>query len=284
MTTTIAILGSCVSEDWYHFQGVHNRLDVRLVPRYQLSSLISIMSKPLAAAIEPDPLLKPAELVALRIDLDKSFLSRLSDAKPDILILELLGDSRRSLGVISVGDSWITNSYILQRCNLPSEVRDGKYLNVMDDPDAYIALFRQSARAFGEFMKRELPRCRMVINQARWAEYFLDAKGELISYPPLKQLSSFQANARLELLENTLAKEIACDRIAVDDIPAFADEQHIWGPSPDHFTRVFYTSFADKLRDYIAHLASGGVTGIDWQGADGARAATGHALISENDG
>ncbi len=260
MTTKLAILGSCVSEDWVHFQDARRRLDVRLVPRYQPSSLISITSRPLGLDIEPGSILKPEEATALKVDLDKSFLPRLADVQPDILIVELLTDSRRSLGVISVGGSWITNSYILQRCSLPREVQNGRYLNVMDDEDEYMALFRQSTIRFREFMVRTLPNCRIVLNQARWAEYFIDDRGELNSYPPLEQLSNFRANLRLKLLEDCFTDEIDCERISVDDIPIFADDQHIWGASPDHFARIYYTRFAERLGMLIAQ---GGQTGHD---------------------
>jgi hypothetical protein len=252
MTTKLAILGSCVSEDWVHFQDARRRLDVRLVPKYQPSSLISVTSRPLDLAIEPGSLLKPEEALALKVDIDKSFLPRLAVVQPDILIVELLTDSRRSLGVISVGDSWITNSYILQRCSLPQEVKNGRYLNVMDHEDEYMAVFRESIMKFREFMIRNLPNCRVVLNQARWAEYFIDATGELNSYPPLEQLSSFRANLRLKLLEDCFADEIACERISVDDVPIFADDQHIWGAANDHFARVYYTRFAEKLGMLIA--------------------------------
>lgn len=252
MTTKIAILGSCVSEDWYHFQDVRHRLDVQLIPKYQPSSLISITSKPVHVSIEPSPLLKPEEIVALRIDLDKSFLPRLAETRPDILIVELLAESRRSLGVISTGDSWITNNYILQRCDLPPEIKNGRYLNVMDEPDEYLVHFRAAARTLDEFMRRELPDCRIVLNQARWAEYFLDEEGELRSYPPLKQMSSMRANSRLDTLDAVFMEEVSCDRMVIDDVPIFADERHIWGASPDHFARVYYTSFAKKLGAVIA--------------------------------
>lgn len=252
MTTKIAILGSCVSEDWFHFQDVRHRLPVKLIPKYQPSSVISITSPPSGLLVHPSPILKPEEVVALRIDLDKSFLPLLAETRPDMLIVELMMDSRRSLGVIAVGDSWITNSYILHRCDLPPEFRDGRRLNIMDEPDAYLALFRKAARRLGEFMRRELPDCRIVLNQVRWAEYFVDEEDELRSYPPLEQMSSFQANNRMNALEATFGEEVPCERIMVDDVPIFADERHIWGPSPDHFVRAFYTGFAHKLGELLA--------------------------------
>lgn len=252
MTTKLAILGTCVSADWYHFQDVRHRLDVQLVPRYQPSSIISITSPPAGITIQPGPLLKPEEIVALRIDLDKSFLPLLAETKPDILVVELLTESRRSLGVISVGDSWITNSYILHRCDPPPEVTNGRHLNIVDEPDVYLAQFRNAARRLGEFLRRELPDCLIVLNQVRWAEYFLDGEGELRSYPPFEQMSNFCANSRLNLLEKVFIEEVPCQRILIDDVPIFADDRHIWGASPDHFARVFYTSFAKKLGAIIA--------------------------------
>jgi len=56
----------------------------------------------------------------------------------------------------------------------------------------------------------------------------------------------------LGLLEKVFIEEVPCQRILIDDVPIFADDRHIWGASPDHFARVFYTSFAKKLGAIIA--------------------------------
>lgn len=254
MTKRIAILGTCVSEDWVHFQNARNRLDVVLEPRYQPSSLISIVSDPVNLDLQPGPRMTPMLETALKIDLDKSFLPTLASTQPDYLIVELTFDSRkdRGGGILAIGNSWITSSYILHRCQLPPDVKTARHLNVLDEPEAYLDLFRSSARKLADFLKNDLSDCKVILNQVRWAEYYVAEDGELRSYSPWEQRAYFRANLRLDRLEAVFGEEINCRHIFVDDVPIFADSQHIWGASADHFIRYYYTRFAEKLAACIA--------------------------------
>lgn len=250
MTTRIGIIGSCVSEDWYHHQAPNQRLDVKFTPRYQPSTLVSLMAKPVTVPVEPGPNLTDHEAAGLRADFDKSFLSRLAEAKPDMLIVELLYDSRR--GVIAMADSWISSTYILRRSNMPDEVKSLKDLSPIHEPEQYYSLFRDAAARLNLFCKQHLPDCRVVLHQARWSEFFVDENGVLQSYPPYEQRTYFRSNLRLMTLEKIFREEVPCRNICVDDIPIIADARHIWGPSADHYIKAYYHNFTDQLRALIA--------------------------------
>ena len=253
MTKKIAILGSCVSEDWYHFQDVHARLDAVVPMRYQLSSLISIMAEPVRIDVEIGDNLKRLEKVSLQMDFDKSFLRRLIELKPDVLIVELLADGRDGNygGVIEADGSWISSTYILTRTPMHERFSASRHLDIFNDPDEYIALFRQSAKRLQEFLARELPDCKVILNQARWAEYFVDEHGNVHSYSPWEQNSYLRYNFRVDLLEKIFTEEVRCDVLRIDEVPIFADVQHIWGRSADHYVRYFYTSFTRKLGELM---------------------------------
>lgn len=253
MTTTIAILGSCVSEDWYHHQNPRQRLDVKLKPRYQPSTLISAMADPIGMTVDPGPALKELEAASLTADFDKSFLATLAQIQPDMLIVELLYDSRR--GVIALDGSWISSTYLLRRSALPEAVKTLPDVSVISEPERYYALFRDAARKFSKFMSESLPACRIVLHQARWSEFFLDEDGVLRSYPHSEQRNYHRANLRLISLERIFREEVTCASIRVDDIPTFADSRHIWGPAPDHYIKPYYAEFTDQLRKLIAEPA-----------------------------
>lgn len=245
MTTTIAILGSCVSEDWLHHQPPQQRLDVRLSPRYQPSTLISIMAEPIDMEVTPGARIKEQEATGLKADFDKSFLAKLVDARPDILIVELLFDSRR--GVIALGNSWISSTYILRRSAMPEDVKSMKDMSPIGEPERYYRHFQDAARKLNAFLREQLPDCRVILHQARWSEFFVDEDGVLNSYPALEQQHYFRANLRLLSLDRIFREEVDCLTICVDDIPVFADSRHIWGPAPDHYIKAYYHEFARQL-------------------------------------
>ena len=254
MPKTFAIIGSCVSEDWYHFQDARQRLDLERALRYQPSSLISVTAEPVSMTVELGDNLKAREAVSLQMDFDKTFLPKMAALKPDVLIVELLYDSRSGFGggILAVNGSWVTSNYILERSPMAAKLKSARHLNVLDDPETYLMLFRSAARKLGDFMRREIPDCQIILNRARWAEFHVDENGQLASYDPWEQNMYFRANLRLDNLEKIFMEEIECQLLTVDDVPIFADDRHIWGPSADHYVKHFYGSFARSLSALIA--------------------------------
>lgn len=243
----VAVLGTCVSADWIHFQSARQRLDVTLF-RYQPSSIISAMAAPVNVAIDGGDL-NEVETSRLKTDFDKSFLSTLVDFAPDVLIVEVLGDSRR--GVIPVGDSFVTRNFRVEGSPNGSSLASGNYFTPMEAPDAYYEIFRQAAKRLKVFLDEKLPRCKVILNRARWSEYFVDEHDHLRSYPPNLQNEYWIANRRLETLEKIALEELQCASISIDEIPIFADDRHIFGPASEHYIKSFYTLFVDKLRAIV---------------------------------
>ena len=247
MTLKVAVLGTCVSADWIHFRSVRNPLDVTLL-QFQPSSIISAMAAPVNMTIDAGDL-NETETSRLRADFDKSFLSTLVDFAPDVLILEVLGDSRR--GVIPAGDSFVTRNFRVENSPMGKQFASASYFTPMESPDAYYALFQDSAKRLKSFLDQKLPNCTVILNQARWSEYHVDELDQLKSYPPNMQNEYWVANLRLEALERIALDELKCAAISVDEVPIFADDRHIFGPASEHYIKSFYTIFIDKLRVII---------------------------------
>ena len=120
-----------------------------------------------------------------------------------------------------------------------------------NDPERYLEAFTLAVRHLSAFAKESLPDCRIILHKARWAEYYVDARGDLHPYDRQRQLSHFVANVRIKSLENVFESEVDCASIAVDDVPFLADVQHIWGFLPVHYQRSYYGSFSEKLRNLL---------------------------------
>lgn len=249
MARKIAILGSCVSEGWFHHQRANRRLDAELTPRYQPSTLVSMAAKPVDMVPNFGENLTAQDELAMKMDFDKSFLDVVSEAQPDFLIVELLRDSRN--GAKAIGDSWITPNYILKRSAMAQQLESARTVNPVTEPDTYFALFSHAVQVLGRFFRERIPRCRIILNAARWAEYYVDEEGRLQAYAPWDQNSYYRSNLRLDTLEKIFTEEVSCDKITVDEVPIFADIQHIWGPAPDHFVRYYDTAFGEKLRALV---------------------------------
>jgi hypothetical protein len=246
MTPKLAILGTCVSADWVHFQHPSRQLDVRVLP-YQPSSVISMMADPIDIAIDSGDL-KERDTVRLKVDFDKSFLRSLIESKPNFLIVEVLADSRR--GVIPIGNSWVSRTSRLERSPMRDRISSQRFTAV-NNPEAYYSLFRQSAAKLFHFLQEHLPGCQIILNHARWAEYYVDDDGELQSYKAKLQNEYFVSNLRLQDLERIFGEEVPCKHLVVDDVPTFADSRHIWGVGPEHYIKAHYASFIEELRTLL---------------------------------
>lgn len=253
MTTRIATLGTCVSSDWYHFQNPSQRIDARILP-FQPSSLISLTAKPIDTPIDGGDL-KQQEIDRLRADFDKSFLATLVDFRPDLLIVEVLGDARR--GLVPVNDSWATRNFRVEKSPMHDRFSTTKPFTAINRPEEYFKLFRDASRAFRKYVDDRLRNCQIVLHHARWAEYYVDEDNELRSYKPKTQNEYFVANLRLEILEKIFSEEVACSHIKIDDVPIFADNRHIWGPGAEHYIKPYYVSFIQQLRGIINNRSSG---------------------------
>ena len=150
-------------------------------------------------------------------------------------------------GVVAVDGSWISSSYILRRTPMGAEFSDARRFSVLDNPEDHSTLFRHSATTLQQFLRQELPHCRVILNPARWVDYFIDEQGAIQSVSSWEQNDHFRTDPRVTPLERVFSDRVKCDLLCIDEEPIFADVQHKWGRPPDQYVEYFYTTFTEKL-------------------------------------
>lgn len=134
MPDKIAIIGSCVSEDWIHYRDLSADWPFELPPIRQHSSLVSLFSPASEAPESILASLKAFDQKQIRLDFDKRFPTHMAEAKPGVLILDFAIDSL--CGVIRHGQGWITNSHMLRRTPLREALRGSEVLSPAPIPSA----------------------------------------------------------------------------------------------------------------------------------------------------
>ncbi len=250
MTDTLSIIGACSSEDWIHFRDFSRAFDFALPPLRQHSSLLSIVSK---ASPVPDGLfegLSAWEQAQLRADFDKSFLVRLVEARPRVLIIDFAIDAMS--GVIRHGEGYITRSFLLRKSPLFGEFKMQESMKPSTRQENYLREFSFAARMLGAFMARKLPDCQIVLHKNRFAETIVDKAGVVRRWPE-RPLQLFQsANQSLPLLEEAFQRHVRCDVISLLDETWHADQGHMWGAGGMHFERRYYRRFHAELGKLMA--------------------------------
>lgn len=246
---TYAVLGTCASEDWYHFQDPRNRLPVQQVAISQQTALITLNTKPVPIPADFGPDVSPEAKLKLGRDFDKSYLASLVPLKPDLLIVDLLLDSRR--GVYEFEGGLVTNSYLLRKSSFKAVCAAKKTLNPVSDESRYMQAFVRALEFLSTFLKDNLPSCQVILNAARWAEYYLDEDGYIQPYASRRQVGYFVGNIRIRALEAEFRRAIPCQVISIKEVPIMADAQHIWGPNPLHYHKAYYSAFLEELRSLI---------------------------------
>lgn len=245
MAVKIAILGSCVSEDWVHYRDINAELDFDLPERRQHSSLISVCAEPSPVPDDLGPDLTEWQAQQLRTDLDKSFLPHLVELKPDALVIDLAIDALR--GIALLDGRLITNSLMFQKSRLFEGFDERNTHAAVNEPQRYARLLATACREFRAFMARELPACRLILHKCRYAEFYRSKSGEVSPFADDVRATYRQANASMDLIESVVERETGCAVIAVAGDSLLADQRHVWGLGGMHLERSYYNRFQAEL-------------------------------------
>jgi hypothetical protein len=250
MGDKLAIIGSCVSEDWIHFRDFASEFRFDLPPMRQHSSLLSVVSKPLDL---PDGLfgqMSAWEEAQIRSDFDKSFLQRLAEASPRVLIVDLAIDAM--VGVIPFGGSYVTKSYMLRKSPLFAELKARGILTPQVNQQPYLDEFAAAVKLLQRFMKHRLPQCQVILHKTRYATSVIDKAGIVRKLGEQSMAVFGPANQQLPVLEELFQQHLPCDVIALTDETWHGDERHMWGMGGMHLERGYYERFNIELAKILA--------------------------------
>jgi uncharacterized protein DUF6270 len=271
MVYRVAVLGSCTSEDWIHHLDPRSRPELEFFPVRQHSAIVSQFSKKHEIPSELGSRLSKWESQQITWDLDKSFLERVTVAKPSHLLVDLVLDAR--VGCRSYNGGWITSGYMLAKSSLFEgndvkgwitwgyllarsslfEGNDSKgVLSPLISPKKYFRLFQSSLTKLRIFLDENLPDCQVILHKSRFATEYLDKNGKVRPFNKIIRMVHQRSNKTLEALEKMFEDEVDCLILDLTDEPIRADEQHIWGLAGGlHYERNYYIRFCAAVGNLL---------------------------------
>lgn len=251
MTVKIATIGSCVVRDNFNTKfNPYYKEYFNLVAHHHQSALPSLMSNPTKFS-KVDNYNKTTKFRKQHIqnEFSKQFLQRLKDTSPDYIILDLYADIK--FGVVMFDEkTYITNN--IQYKYLP-ELQKKLTLNIYENFNEYFKLWKTSVDELFEFFRNELPKCKIILLNARYHNKFKDNStlDKWRQKKGIKCLDIKTMNQTWDILDNYVENNFDVFKINMKGGKYSLSESHPWGRYYLHFESKFYKDFLSELLNII---------------------------------
>lgn len=252
---SVAVLGSCITRDnfnsrfnpdykrWYSCDLLQNQ-----------SSLISVMSSAFVPEWAATKEFNAEGVRRITSEFDKSFLSDLAALQPDHLIIDHFGDVH--LGVVEFdGVTHLTdNRWTLHHTTWYQEMAEAGRIRRIDpvtDADEYLALWRDAAERFSDFVATNLPDTQVIVHRGHSTSRLRlpDQPGtvDLRRTRGGKKIGVDEVNPRWRQLDDELAALLGAEVIDLTDSEWATTDDHPWGPFHVHYEMGYYPLFLSEL-------------------------------------
>ena len=252
MKIKIGIWGTCITRDIFRSKFNNYKEYFEIVASLERISLVSMMGDSIEFTeedIQIYPLDKKNKFDThlLRNDLSKNFLKNM-DKNIEYLIIDEVSEAY--FGLIKMDDNYITNNYwSYPKTKFYETISNNDRLSLNNNFIEYYDLWTNSCDKFFEYLHKNLPNVKVILNKSRATSRVLKSDGSCYIDEDFQEIADFY-NPLLEILENYM--ETNHDVLVIDctdDI--FANEDHIWGYSPFHLYDNFYNNAFEKILEAI---------------------------------
>jgi len=229
----ISILGSCVSRDIFRIVGGKYEFNY-----YARTSVISAVSRPLQISESDIGLDSAFQRKMVMQDFKKDFIDSTSAFKPDVVLIDFV-DERFDL--LKYGDSYVTRTNELVNGDIES-LWDFERISRFEE--ATHKLWERCCDKFVQSLLNVVSKEKIYLHEAYWATEFIDSNSKVNVFDNAEQI--IKNNKILQRYYEYFKK--SCPGITVLSERPSADENHVWGKSPMHFTENYYKNIYNQLR------------------------------------
>jgi hypothetical protein len=251
---TVAVLGTCVSRDCFNSRFTDYKRWYRVGAEAMQTSLVALMSPPIA--VEEDPADGLTDFVAwnVRSDLQRSFLAELAADPPDLLVVDLLADVHFGLVRLPDGRFATDNTWKFGRTaqfrRLLEDDRTRR-LRLRTQTEEYLALWLDAFDRFAAFVAEHCPRTRVVLHRTAYTRWVVlddhDVPRGVRRFGRLVPRNPARATELLGRLEDHAVATTGWDVVDMRGEGYTSDARHPWGPFWLHFTLDYYPRFLGEL-------------------------------------
>jgi len=252
---SVAVAGSCLTRD--NFSSRFNREwrdHYKIVASANQCSIISLMSPPIQALIEPHRPMQAYDLWNIRSDLAKEFLPALADTRPSLLVLDFQADVRFGVAQLPDGRYFTDHHWKTRQTDFYSQLdREGelRFARPFDNPDDYFALWTEALDRFATYVAEASPLTRVVVHRGHHARRMAVPKRPrpvpLRGHEQFRHVDVDAADAWWVRLDDHAVDVHGWEQIDLRDVAAPTYKRHPWGPGFLHFTSDYHHRFLAEL-------------------------------------
>lgn len=248
----LGVIGVCVTRDILNRRYVTDHFKYYTCVRtiFQ-SSIISAMAKPITI----DKNLLECEMTdhhrrVLFEDVEKGQLDEMIKEKPEYIIIDTYSDIR--WGLLQVGDSYLTfNNSAIRRTKFVLEQHYDRKIDIKNNYDEYMDLFKEAFDRFYNRIKEELPDTKIILHCSKYANSFINANNEIESYNMEQYQFIDKENELWRNLNNYVLDNYDVIKIDLTDGEYFGIHSHFAKNAPWHFESRYHNDFFSKLNKIV---------------------------------
>jgi len=241
-------LGSCVSRMIFNekFAPGYKKF-IHINFSVEGGSLISLMSKPTSFDKNLLTAKKPFDNTCVENDFSKKYLDFLMTSNIDYIVMDTYFDSSRVL--LLKNGAYVTNSARLRRTKLYDNLEIIKIINVYDNLNEFLILWKNACDSFFEFIKDNCKDTKIILNCSRLVYKYKDFNGNILLNKKFMQISHKHNRIR-DLLDEYIVKNYDVD-ILFFDKNTLLDKNHIYGFDPTHYSSEYYPKKLNQIIEII---------------------------------
>ncbi|UQW81257.1 accessory Sec system protein Asp2 [Staphylococcus edaphicus] len=247
MTIKIATIGSCITRDNFNTKINPNyKKFFNVIAHQNQTTMLSLMSEKMSLSVNNDFLNKsPYIQTMIYKEYSKEFLTIITKEKPDFLLLDFDPDIKFGIKKIS-NTHFISNNPNYEDIHSSNGVET---LNIVENYEEYMKLWKKSIDEFFNFMKNEIPSCKVILVKARFSNEFSD--GSTLNEYRVKNGFSIQdievMNSKWDKLDSYVCNNYDVLELDMTSKKYYLDKNHLWGAYYLHYELQFYNDFLNKL-------------------------------------
>lgn len=150
-------------------------------------------------------------------------------------------------GLLKLEDgNFITNN---PRFNGIPQLKNSRKININENFDEYFEIWKNAINIFFEFMKTNVPGCKIILIKGRFKDTFTDGTSltEVRKQQNIPLQNFVEMNKTWNILDEYIVSKFNVNVIDMSETDYSLNKNHIWGPYYLHYEDKFYNSILNKL-------------------------------------
>ena len=246
----VGIIGSCVSRDNFNskFNAGYTRLfNCKLTINH--ITFASLVSGKIDFKEEDIDLENPADAYLTIRELSRSYMEEIQNSDLDYLLVDFGTDI--FYGILIADNNILTDDYRrVAKTKFYSQLQNKRFLNLINDPDEYFEIWKESFDKFVEIIYTIKPNVKIIINKARAVREYKNKQGNIKEIKTVRNID--RMNEMWDKFDDYAIKTHGFDYIDLSPEDYISYEDHPWeGQHPAHYIKEFYENFIIELSSII---------------------------------